>query len=62
MRHYEVRVSDEEIISQVQQMAEELGRTPTGVEFNKNPNTVGTIAIRSHFGSWKSFLILSGLS
>lgn len=47
---------DEELISQVQGLAQEFGRTPTAKEFNKDSRTTGTRTILNRFGTWNEFL------
>ena len=53
--------SDEELIEQVQMLATKLGRTPTGREFDENPNTASTHTVTAHFGSWNKLLEAAGL-
>ena len=53
--------SNEELIAQIRILATELGRTPTGREFDENPNTASTHTATAHFGSWNQFLEAAGL-
>lgn len=53
--------SDEELISQIQTMAKELGRTPTIPEYSKSPKTACSFTAIRRFGSWSKFLKLAGL-
>ena len=46
----------EEMIKQVQMLAEELGRTPTCNEFNDDPRTVYYGTVKKYFGCWNEFL------
>ena len=60
-----VRVSKytrDEVILQVQNLAEELGKTPTQIEFLKNPFTASIAVVVALFGSWVQFLIEAGLN
>ncbi len=54
-------LSREVLISQVQMLARELGRTPTSAEFNADPRVscVGSVII--YFGSWNQFLEAAGV-
>lgn len=49
------RISDEELIGELQQLAKDLGRTPKSNEYNRTP-----LAYR-RFGPWRNFLELAGL-
>ena len=51
----------EELISQVQMLARELGRTPTSVEFEDDSRTVSAMTAIKLFGSWNEFLKVAGL-
>ncbi len=55
------KVKKEEMISQVQRLAQELGRRPTMMEFNNDPDTVSATSIIHAFGKWSSFLEAAGL-
>ena len=56
-----VAYSKEELIEQVQKMAEELGRTPTIDEFRKNPNTGSNYQVLKFFAEWNDFIRAAGL-
>ena len=53
--------SSEELISQVQMLAKELGETPTMQEFNDDPRVVKVNVVKKRFGSWNEFLEKAGL-
>ena len=55
------KVSDEELITQVQMLAKELGRTPSKREFYKDPRIASAYTASSRFGSWNKFLEAAGL-
>ena len=55
-------ISDEELISQVQMLAQELGKSPTAKEFNQSPKTASATMVFSRFNcSWNKFLEKAGL-
>ena len=55
-------ISTEELFVQVRMLAEELGRAPSGREFNEDPRTSSsTTAIRRFGGKWNKFLEAAGL-
>lgn len=56
------RITEEELIRQVQQLAEDLGRAPTAVQFNECRYVSSANAAKSRFGSWSKFLIAAGLT
>ena len=55
------RWNDDDLIAQVQMLAEELGRTPTYEEFKENPRTASGSTVERHFGKWNKFLEAAGL-
>ena len=61
MKHGGNFVSDEEIIQQVKEMAERLGRTPKVKDFKMDKSTIGITAAIERFGSWNNLLEASGL-
>ncbi len=54
-------ISKEKLIKQCQQLAAELGKTPTIDDFNKHDKTPCDYTVRKHFGSWNKFLKECGL-
>lgn len=54
-------VSGEELITQVQMLAEELGKVPTKREFNMAKTTASSSVANRCFGSWNNFLEAAGL-
>ena len=55
------RPSGDELIQQVQMLAQELGRTPTAKEFDADSRTAWTGTAQNRFGSWNKFLEAAGL-
>lgn len=55
------KITDKEIIKQIQDLANMLGRTPTRKEFNEDPDTVSATCVEYHLGSWNDALRLAGL-
>lgn len=56
------RITADELIRQVQQLAEDLGRAPSAVQFNACEHTSSANAAKSRFGSWSAFLVAAGLT
>lgn len=56
------RITADELIRQVQQLAADLGRAPTAVQFNECRYVSSANAAKSRFGSWSKFLIAAGLT
>ena len=55
-------ISTEKLLAQVRMLAEELGRSPSSSEFDKNPRTASSDAAMSRFdGKWNKFLDAAGL-
>lgn len=50
-----------ELISQVKMLANELGRTPTAVEFAQDPRTAALGIVKRTFGSWYQFIVAAKL-
>ena len=55
-----MNITDEELVSQVQMLAKELGRAPTRSEFDKDPRTASESTLKNHFGPWKKLLEAAG--
>ena len=55
------KYTDEELLSQVQMLAEELGRTPKKLEFDIDDRTASAVTCAQRFGGWKNFLEQAGL-
>ena len=55
------KYKEEELIRQIQILAEELGKTPTIREFNKDTKTASSMIPINRFGSWNKFLEAAGL-
>lgn len=62
---YEINVRStvdrEEIIDQLQTVAEDIGQTPSVTEWRKLENRVGVTTIARHFGSWIDAIDAAGL-
>ncbi len=50
-----------ELIRQLQEMTQELGRVPTSTEFNVSRKSASTMSCVRQFGSWNHFLEAAGL-
>ena len=55
------RVSEDELIRQVQQLAADLGRVPNMVQFDDCEYTSSSHAARNRFGLWSEFLKAAGM-
>ncbi len=56
------RITEEELIRQVQQLTADLGRVPSAVQFNECEYASSANAAKSRFGSWSAFLVAAGLT
>lgn len=54
-------VTKEELVNQVRMLAEELGRTPTKMDFEMDWRVASPETARRQFGSWNKFLETAGL-
>ncbi len=59
--HSGLKITNEELIAQVQMLASELGKTPGAKDFNADPRTASAQTASSRFGSWNKFLEVAGL-
>lgn len=55
------KYSDEELIEQIQMLAQELGKTPSVMEFNLDDRVSSVSTVRKSFGSWNNFVVAAGL-
>lgn len=55
------KYTNEDLIRQVQGLAQKLGRTPTIKEFNDDPETASLSTVYIHFGAWNALLSAAGL-
>ena len=55
------KITNKELIEQVQNLAAKLGRNPDSVEFNLDEDTVSSTTVFNRFGSWRQFLYCAGL-
>lgn len=55
------KYSKGELIRQLQEMTQELGRVPTSTEFNISRKSASTMSCVRQFGSWNHFLEAAGL-
>ena len=53
-------LTKEELIVQLQVLANRLGRTPIFKEFCADPDCTSTNTVIRHFGSWNNFLLAAG--
>lgn len=53
--------TEEQLITQLRDLAEELGRTPREEDFNKSRKTVSVATITKKFGHWNAFVEAAGL-
>ena len=56
------KYTDDDLIRQVQGLAQKLGRTPTIKEFNDDPETASLSTVYIHFGTWNALLNAAGLT
>ena len=57
-----IKLTREELIQQLLDLAEELGRTPKYMEFRYDPRTASYYVIRREFGNWNNFLEAAGFA
>lgn len=54
-------MNEEEAIEQIREMAKTIGRTPSMLEFDGQPDHYSSRTISSHFGSWNAAILAAGL-
>lgn len=57
----EERKTDEQLLDELIAKAEELNRSPTSREMDKDPEVSGSSVYKKHFGSWNNALESAGL-
>lgn len=56
-------ISDEELLYSIQNVAKNIGHTPTQAEYQKNNNRISCVeTIRKRFGIWENAMIAAGLT
>lgn len=56
------RYTEEELVSHLRSVAEELGRTPAETDIVDKKNMASVVTYRKRFGSWKNALAAAGLT